>query len=256
MRYALALEYDGSEFLGWQKNLTGITVQAVVEKALSFVANEPINVVCSGRTDARVSAQCQIVHFDSDSPRDLRAWLLGTNSRLPTSVRGLWIQVVPDDFHARYSARARRYRYSLIVRPVQPAIHRQFLSWHRLPLNVERMHEAAQALIGEHDFNAFRTVHCQAKHPIRTLHQLDVSRQGELIYFDVQANAFLHHMVRNLVGSLLLIGNDEQPVTWMKTLLDGKDRLVAGPTAPAEGLMFLGALYPQEWKLPESVSMK
>lgn len=255
MRYALALEYDGSEYLGWQKNLTGATVQSEVEKALSFVANEAINVVCSGRTDARVSAQCQIVHFDSESPRDLRAWLLGMNSRLPSSVRGLWIQEVSDEFHARYSARARRYRYSLIVRPVQPAINRQFLSWHRLPLNVERMHEAAQALIGEHDFNAFRTVHCQAKHPVRNLHQLDVSRNGELIYFDLQANAFLHHMVRNLVGSLLLIGSEEQPISWMKALLDGKDRTVAGPTAPAEGLMFLGALYPQEWQLPESVSM-
>lgn len=255
MRYALALEYDGSEFLGWQKNLNGGTVQEVVEKALSFVANEPIAVICSGRTDARVSARCQLIHFDSDSPRDLRAWLLGMNSRLPDSVRGLWIQAMPDDFHARYSARARAYRYSLLVRPCKPAINRQFLSWHRLPLNVESMHEAAQALIGEHDFNAFRTVHCQAKHPVRHLHRLDVTQDGDVIYFDVQANAFLHHMVRNLVGSLLLIGRGEQPVTWMKTLLDGKDRTVAGPTAAAEGLMFLGALYPPEWNLPKTVSM-
>ncbi|HWS39737.1 MAG TPA: tRNA pseudouridine(38-40) synthase TruA [Arenimonas sp.] len=255
MRYALALEYDGSEFLGWQKNLDGETVQAAVEKALSFVANEPINIICSGRTDAHVSARCQIVHFDSNSPRDLRGWLLGTNSRLPASVRGLWVQAMPDEFHARYSARARRYRYSLIIRSVKPAINRQFLSWHRLPLDAKRMHEAAQALIGEHDFNAFRTVHCQAKHPVRNLHQLDVSQDGELIYFDVQANAFLHHMVRNLVGSLMLIGSGEQPVSWMKTLLEGKDRIVAGPTAPAEGLMFLGPLYPSEWNLPHAVTM-
>ncbi|MBP7371015.1 MAG: tRNA pseudouridine(38-40) synthase TruA [Arenimonas sp.] len=256
MRYALALEYDGSEFLGWQKNLNGSTVQEAVEKALSFVANEPITVVCSGRTDARVSARCQIVHFDSDRPRDLRAWLMGANSRLPDSVRGLWMQAMPDDFHARYCARARRYRYSLLVRPTKPAIDRQFLSWHRLPLDASRMHEAAQALIGEHDFNAFRTVHCQAKHPIRTLHQLDVTQNGELIYFDVQANAFLHHMVRNLVGSLLVIGRGEQPVSWMKELLEGKDRTVAGPTAAAEGLMFLGALYPPEWQLPDAVTLK
>ncbi len=255
MRYALALEYDGSDFLGWQKHHTGATVQAAVEKALSFVANEPVQVVCSGRTDARVSAGCQIVHFDSNVPRTERAWLLGANTQLPDSVRGLWIKQVPDEFHARYGARARRYRYSLLIRPIKPAINRQFLSWTHHALNAERMHEAAQMILGEQDFSAFRTVHCQAKHPVRHLQQLDVRQDGERMYFDVQANAFLHHMVRNLVGSLVLIGKHEQPVTWMKTLLDGKDRAVAGPTASAEGLMFLGALYPREWALPESVSL-
>ena len=159
------------------------------------------------------------------------------------------------DFHARYSARARRYRYSLLIRAVKPAIGRQFLSWSREELDVVRMHEAAQKILGEQDFSAFRTVQCQAKHPNRNLHRLDVSREGDTIYFDVQANAFLHHMVRNLVGSLLLIGKGEQPVDWMKTLLDGKDRTQAGPTAPAEGLMFLGALYPPEWSLPDAVTL-
>lgn len=255
MRYALALEYDGSGFLGWQKHHTGATVQAAVEKALSYVADEPVQVVCSGRTDARVSARCQVVHFDSDVVRAERAWLLGANTQLPDSVRGLWLQQVPGGFHARYCARARRYRYSLLIRPIKPAINRQFLSWHREPLDAARMHEAAQLVLGEQDFSAFRTVHCQAKHPVRNLHQLNVSQDGELIYFDVQANAFLHHMVRNLVGSLIAIGKHEQPVDWMKTLLDGKDRTVAGPTATAEGLMFLGALYPREWALPESVSL-
>lgn len=255
MRYALALEYDGSEFLGWQKHHTGATIQTAVEQALSFVANEPVQVVCSGRTDARVSARCQVVHFDSDVPRTERAWLLGANTQLPDSVRGLWIQQVPDEFHARYCARARRYRYSLLIRPIKPAINRQFLSWHREPLDVQCMHDAAQLILGEQDFSAYRTVHCQAKHPVRNLHQLNVSQDGELIYFDVQANAFLHHMVRNLVGSLILIGKNEQPVEWMKTLLDGKDRTVAGPTASAEGLMFLGALYPREWQLPEAVCL-
>ena len=256
MRYAMALEYDGSPFMGWQKHDTGDTIQAAVEKAVSFVADAPVEVVCSGRTDARVSACCQIVHFDSDAPRDARAWVLGTNTRLPDSIRALWMQPVSDDFHARYSARARRYRYSLLIRPVKPAIKRQFLSWSRKELDAARMHEAAQKILGEQDFSAFRTVQCQAKHPNRNLHRLDVSREGDTIYFDVQANAFLHHMVRNLVGSLLLIGKGEQPVDWMKTLLDGRDRTVAGPTAPAEGLMFLGALYPPEWGLPEAVTLK
>jgi tRNA pseudouridine38-40 synthase len=255
MRYAMALEYDGSPFMGWQKHHTGDTVQAEVEKAISFVADAPIDVVCSGRTDARVSARCQIVHFDSTAGRTPRAWLMGTNTQLPDSVRALWVQAMPDDFHARYSARARRYRYSLLIRAVKPAIGRQFLSWSREELDVARMHEAAQKILGEQDFSAFRTVQCQAKHPNRNLHRLDVSREGDTIYFDVQANAFLHHMVRNLVGSLMLIGKGEQPVDWMKTLLDGKDRTVAGPTAPAEGLMFLGALYPPEWGLPESVTL-
>ena len=256
MRYAMALEYDGSPFMGWQKHDTGDTIQAAVEKAVSFVANAPVEVVCSGRTDARVSARCQLVHFDSDAPRDVRAWVLGTNTRLPDSIRALWMQPVPDDFHARYSARARRYRYSLLIRAVKPAINRQCLSWSREELDATRMHEAAQKILGEQDFSAFRTVQCQAKHPNRNLHRLDVSREGDTIYFDVQANAFLHHMVRNLVGSLLLIGKGEQPVDWMKTLLDGRDRTVAGPTAPAEGLMFLGALYPPEWGLPEAVTLK
>ena len=256
MRYAMALEYDGSPFMGWQKHDTGDTIQAAVEKAVSFVADAPVEVVCSGRTDARVSARCQLVHFDSDAPRDARAWVLGTNTRLPDSIRALWMQPVPDDFHARYSARARRYRYSLLIRAVKPAINRQFLSWSREDLDATRMHEAAQKILGEQDFSAFRTVQCQAKHPNRNLHRLDVSREGDTIYFDVQANAFLHHMVRNLVGSLLLIGKGEQPVDWMKTLLDGRDRTVAGPTAPAEGLMFLGALYPPECGLPETVTLK
>ncbi|MFZ9347893.1 MAG: tRNA pseudouridine(38-40) synthase TruA [Arenimonas sp.] len=256
MRYAMALEYDGSPFMGWQKHDTGDTIQAAVEKAVSFVADAPVEVVCSGRTDARVSARCQVVHFDSDAPRDARAWVLGTNTRLPDSIRALWLQPVSEDFHARYSARARRYRYSLLIRAVKPAIGRQFLSWSREDLDVTRMHDAAQKILGEQDFSAFRTVQCQAKHPNRNLHRLDVSREGDTIYFDVQANAFLHHMVRNLVGSLMLIGKGEQPVDWMKTLLDGKDRTVAGPTAPAEGLMFLGALYPPEWDLPDAVTLK
>jgi tRNA pseudouridine38-40 synthase len=255
MRYALGIEYDGSEFLGWQRNHDSATVQAAVEDALSFVANHPVEVVCAGRTDAGVHAACQVVHFDSDAGRDERAWLMGGNTRLPRSVRVLWCRSVAEQFHARYSARARRYRYSILNRAVPPAMQRQFFSWERLPLDAERMHRAAQALLGEHDFSAFRTAQCQAKHPIRELQAITVKRDGERVSIEVQANAFLHHMVRNIVGSLVPIGRGEKPEAWVAELLAGKDRTVAGPTAPAEGLVFLGPKYPGEWSLPDEVTL-
>jgi tRNA pseudouridine38-40 synthase len=255
MRYALGIEYDGSEFLGWQRNLESATVQGAVEEALSFVANHPVDVICAGRTDAGVHAACQVVHFDSDAGRNERAWLMGGNTRLPRSVRLLWCRTVPEQFHARYSARARRYRYSILNRAIPPAMQRQFFSWERLPLDAERMHRAARALLGEHDFSAFRTAQCQAKHPIRELQAIAVRRDGERVSVEVQANAFLHHMVRNIVGSLVPIGRGEKPEQWAAELLAGKDRTVAGPTAPAEGLVFLGPKYPGEWSLPDEVTL-
>jgi tRNA pseudouridine38-40 synthase len=255
MRYALGIEYDGSDFLGWQRHGNGPTVQAAVETALSFVADHPVAVVCSGRTDAGVHAACQVVHFDSDASRDDRAWVLGGNTRLPTAVRVLWCQAMPDDFHARYAARARCYRYRILNRNIAPAMQHQFLSWERLPLDADAMHRAAQALVGEHDFSAYRTVHCQAKHPIRTLHSIHVRREADQVIIDVQANAFLHHMVRNIVGSLVPVGRGEQAESWPGDLLAGQDRSVAGPTAPAEGLVFLGPRFPAEWKLPGAVTL-
>lgn len=254
MRYALGIEYDGSDFLGWQRNPMGSTVQAAVESALTLVANQSIEVVCAGRTDARVHAACQVVHFESEAKRSERAWVLGTNTRLPDSIRVLWCQPMSANFHARYSARARRYRYCILNRAVRPAMQRQFLSWQRLPLDAARMHHAAQSLIGEHDFSAFRTIHCQAKHPIRTLQHIQVHRLAEHVIVEIQANAFLHHMVRNIVGSLSLVGLGERPETWMAELLAGKNRALAGPTAPAEGLIFLGPKYPVEWNLPKEVT--
>ena len=255
MRYALGIEYDGSGFLGWQRHDGGPTVQAAVEAALSFVADAAIEVVCAGRTDAGVHAACQVVHFDSDAPRTPRAWLMGGNTRLPGAVRILWCRPVADDFHARYGARARRYRYTLLNRPVAPAMQRHFLSWERLPLDAERMHRAAQALLGEHDFSAFRTAACQAKHARRQMHAIAVHREGEAIHFELQANAFLHHMVRNIVGTLLVVGRGEQPEDWPATLLAGRDRTVAGPTAPAEGLVFLGPRYPADCGLPGEATL-
>ena len=257
MRYALGVEYDGSGFQGWQ----GLgpsgppTVQAALERALSSVADQAITVTCAGRTDAGVHAQCQVVHFDSTAQRDPRAWTLGTSGRLPPAVCVRWCVPVPVEFHARFSARARRYRYRLVNRPVRPALYRSLMAWERRPLDADAMHRSAQVLLGENDFSAFRTVHCQAPHARRDLQEISVRRIGETVEIEVQANAFLHHMVRNIVGSLLEIGAGAQPEAWIAQLLAGRDRTLAGPTAPPQGLVFLHPLYPPEWGLPAEVTL-
>lgn len=255
MRIALGVEYDGTDFLGWQRLDRGRTVQGVLEQALSFVAAEPVEVTCAGRTDAGVHARCQVIHFDAPVERADRSWLLGTNSRLPGDVCVRWLQRVPDDFHARFSARARRYRYTLLNRAVRPALDARFVAWERLPLDAARMQQAARHLLGEHDFSAFRTVACQAPNPVRTIQMLDVTREGERIHVDIQANAFLHHMVRNIVGSLLPVGRGERDPDWVRNVLAGRDRTLAGPTAPSQGLAFLHPSYPAEWRLPVEVTL-
>jgi tRNA pseudouridine38-40 synthase len=260
MRYALGVEYDGTGLHGWQRlgkpgSDAAITVQQLLDAALSSVADAPVDSICAGRTDAGVHAQCQVVHFDSAAHRDPRAWMLGTTSRLPDSVCVRWCVPVADDFHARFSARARRYRYSILNRPMRPAIGRQYLSWIRRPLDADAMHRAAQALQGEHDFSAFRTVHCQAPHARRDLQRIVVERDGDEVRVEVQANAFLHHMVRNIVGSLLLVGQGEQSEQWLAELLAGGDRTLAGPTAVPGGLVFLGPLYPRACGLPDEVTL-
>ncbi|MCA1714140.1 MAG: tRNA pseudouridine(38-40) synthase TruA [Gammaproteobacteria bacterium] len=262
MRYALGVEYDGSEFSGWQRlsrpgepdRRAEPTVQATLEHALSLVADAPVDTVCAGRTDAGVHALCQVVHFDSDALRDPRGWMLGTTSRLPGSVCVRWCLPVAQDFHARFAARARRYRYRILNRAVRPALGRQFLTWVRLPLDAGAMDRAAGALLGEHDFSAFRTVHCQAPHARRELQEIAVRRLGEEVVIDVQANAFLHHMVRNIVGSLLEVGTGDRPERWIAELLAGQDRTAAGPTASASGLVFVGPRYPPQWNLPGEVT--
>lgn len=254
MRIALGIEYDGTDFLGWQRLSHGASVQASLEHALSFVAAEPITVTCAGRTDAGVHGRCQVVHFDTEVRRDMRGWVLGTCSNLPTSMAVLWAQTVPDDFHARFSARSRRYCYTILNRTVRPALDARYVTWERHALDAERMHTAAQALIGEHDFSAFRAVSCQAAHARREVKALSVRRDGEQVIVEIEANAFLHHMVRNIVGSLLPVGRGEQPVEWVAALLAGRDREVAGPTAAASGLTFIGPRYEKHWGLPKEIS--
>ena len=266
-RYAMGIEYDGSDFSGWQRlskhgeaDPEGfVTLQATVEAALSYVAGAPIETICAGRTDAGVHAAGQVIHFDSPVRRDPRGWVLGSTSRLPPSVCALWCVPVPDEFHARFSARARRYRYSILNRTVRPSLQRQVLAWERRPLDAGAMDRAAQALLGENDFSAFRTVQCQAPHARRELQEIAVRREGDVVTVEVQANAFLHHMVRNIVGSLLVVGRGEQPEQWIARLLAGRDRTLAGPTAPAGGLVFLGPRYPADtvarFGLPASISL-
>ena len=259
MRFALGVEYDGGRFSGWQRLSTAGTqvadgsLQTALEIALSKVAAAPIDTVCSGRTDAGVHARCQVVHFDTDAVRDPRGWVLGTTSNLPASMAVRWCVPVADDFSARFAARARRYRYRILNRGTRPGLEHQYLSWERMPLDADAMRAAAQVLRGEHDFSAFRSVQCQAKHARRDLHDIVVTRRDDEVLVEVQANAFLHHMVRNIVGSLLLVGRGERPVGWIAELLEGRDRSVAGPTAPAAGLLFLGPRYPRQWGLPQDV---
>ena len=255
MRLALGIEYDGTDFLGWQRLSHGRSVQGAVEAALSFVAAHPVEVTCAGRTDSGVHAHCQVVHFDSDSERSERAWALGANSRLSHDVAVLWAQPVADEFHARFGARARRYRYTILNRPIRAALDARFVTWERAPLDTEAMQRAAQALVGEHDFSAFRTIACQAKSPMRHVREIVVARAGDEVAIEIEANAFLHHMVRNIVGSLLPIGRGERAPEWLAELLRGRDRSVAGPTAPASGLVFLGPRYPAQWGLPAAVTL-
>lgn len=255
MRIALGIEYDGTDFLGWQRLRVGPSVQAAVEQALSRVAAHPVLLTCAGRTDTGVHGRCQVVHFDTQAQRAMRGWVLGASSNLPDAVAVMWAQPVADDFHARYAARSRRYSYRLLNRPIRAALDARFVTWERLPLDAERMHEAAQALLGPHDFTAFRALSCQAKHPRRTVLAVSVQRVGDEVCVQIEANGFLHHMVRNIVGSLLMIGRSERPVAWLGELLAGRNRQVAGPTAPSSGLTFIGPRYEARWGLPAEVSL-
>lgn len=253
MRLALGVEYDGTLFMGWQRQAhPGRTVQACVEEAIARVADHPVEVTCAGRTDAGVHATGQVVHFDTAAIRSLRGWLLGLNSNLPADVAVRWVQPVSEDFHARFRALARQYRYTILNRLTRPAVGRLQCTWFYHALDAERMRQAAQLLIGEHDFSAFRAAECQAHSPVRRLHRLDVRRDAECIVIEAVANGFLHHMVRNIAGVLLAIGQGARPVEWAREVLAGRERARAGVTAPPEGLCFVAVCYPPVFGIPVS----
>jgi tRNA pseudouridine38-40 synthase len=249
-RYALGVEYDGSRFLGWQSQAQTPTVQDALEAALAAVANEFIRVHASGRTDTGVHAGGQVVHFDSAADRSTRSWILGCNSNLPPDVAVIWCRSVSDTFDSRRSAVGRDYRYRIANRWIRPALHRAQTAWIKEPLNAALMHEAAQALLGEHDFTSFRSINCQARHAVRRLTRISVSRREDEIHVDVAGNAFLHHMVRNIVGTLVEVGKGEREPQWVSDVLEARDRSVAGMTAPASGLCLMGVRYPESLQIP------
>lgn len=251
MRVALGVEYDGASYFGWQRQREVVSVQEELERVLSQIANQSVEVTCAGRTDAGVHATGQVVHFDTDNPRKLAAWTLGCNSNLPDSIAVRWAKPVEDSFHARFSATARRYRYIIANRPFRPGILRSGVTHHHAPLDENKMQLAAQALLGEQDFTSFRAVHCQSKTPFRCVHKVTVSRHGDFVIVDIAANAFLHHMVRNIVGSLLKVGEGVESVNWLGELLAQKDRTLAAPTAKPNGLYLVDVTYPEQFELPK-----
>ncbi len=249
MRYALGIEYDGRSFCGWQSQAGGGAVQDAVESALSRIADAPVRVTCAGRTDAGVHALEQVIHFDTHSRRPDSAWVRGVNAHLPDSVAVRWAQHVDDDFHARFSAQGRRYRYLLLNRSQRPGLQTGRIGWYHHPLDTVTMSRAASLLLGEHDFSAFRSVECQAKSPVKHLRTADVARHGDVLVFDFHASAFLHHMVRNIVGALVHVGKGGRPPEWIMELLAAGDRRLAAPTFAAAGLYFVGVDYDPVWNL-------
>lgn len=251
MRIALGVEYDGSSYCGWQSQPDGRTVQDTLQLALSQIASEPISVIAAGRTDTGVHALEQVIHFDTQTMRPLTAWVRGVNALLPSGIAVLWAHAVEDDFHARFSAQARSYSYYLYCRPVRSALQHGKVGWFHQPLDIDKMREAAHYLMGEHDFSAFRASACQAKSPVKSLTMLDIQQQGEMIRLDLTANAFLHHMVRNIVGCLVYIGKGKHPPQWIRQVLDGRERSQAAPTFAPDGLYLRRITYDAKWGLPQ-----
>jgi tRNA pseudouridine38-40 synthase len=252
MRIALAIEYAGDAFCGWQSQASACSVQDALERAVGSIAAKRVATVAAGRTDAGVHATSQIVHLDADVDRPESAWVRGVNALLPKAVAVLWAQPVGDDFHARFAATARHYTYLLLTRGARPALLAKRVGWYHASLDVAAMREGAAHLAGTHDFSAFRAAECQAKSPVKSLTRIDVDVQGPLIRFDFSADAFLHHMLRNIVGSLVYVGAGKRPPEWIAQLLAARDRTRAAPTFAPDGLYLTGADYPERFALPNT----
>ncbi|MFN0163693.1 MAG: tRNA pseudouridine(38-40) synthase TruA [Burkholderiales bacterium] len=251
MRIALGIEYDGTGFTGWQTQPAGTGVQDALERAIAAIAGHPVRLACAGRTDTGVHALAQVAHFETTAARPQNAWVRGVNSHLPPAVAVLWSHPVGEEFHARFSARARAYEYRLINRPVRPALQVNRTGWHPLPLDLTAMRAAAALIVGEHDFSSFRSSECQAKSPVKTLSRASVGRDGDVIRLGFEANAFLHHMVRNIVGCLIAVGAGRHPVSWMGEVLEARDRTRAAPTFAPQGLYLARIDYDARFGLPE-----
>jgi tRNA pseudouridine38-40 synthase len=255
-RLAIGLSYDGTGFAGWQRQQDARSVQQVLEEALGRVADEPVTLTCAGRTDAGVHARAQLAHFDTQAVRSARGWVLGANTELPRDVSVSWACPVAPDFHARYSAEARTYRYYILNSLARSALAAKRATWLYRPLDQERMAQAARTLIGEHDFSAFRAAECQSRTPIRRVEALTVEREGDWVVIAVTANAFLHHMVRNIAGLLIEIGKGEEEPSWAREILESRDRRRSAATAPACGLYFWSVRYPERFALPDPACIR
>ena len=254
MRLALGITYNGQAYEGWQSQPSGRTVQDRLEHALGEFATQPVSTVCAGRTDAGVHGLMQVVHFDTPLQREEFSWVRGTNRFLPPDIAVQWARPVPDAFHSRACALARRYAYVVLESPVRPSLDAGRVGWVFRPMDGDAMREAARALLGQHDFTSFRASACQAKSPVKTMRRIEIARRGAYWRFEFEADAFLHHMIRNIMGCLLAIGQGHQPPRWMAEVLAAGDRDAAAPTFAPDGLYFMGPVYGPEWKLPGSTA--
>lgn len=252
MRIALGIEYDGCQYHGWQKQAGLHTVQQSIESAISQVAQQDIEIICAGRTDTGVHASGQVIHFDTEVDRNMRAWIHGSNTFLPKDICVQWAKRVPEDFHARYSAQSRTYRYLICDQPIRPALFRGNVTWQYRALNHEFMAEAAAYLIGENDFTSFRSSDCQSLSPMRCIKAISVMRHQGHVQIDITANAFLHHMVRNIAGVLMAVGGGKKTISWVKEVLEAKDRRLGAETAPPYGLYLINVEYPAIYQIPET----
>ncbi len=251
MKVALGVEYQGARYCGWQSQANGCGIQDCLQSALTKIAEHPVQVVCAGRTDTGVHAIEQVIHFETTATRPLSAWVRGTNANLPNDIATLWASPVEAEFHARFSAKARSYRYILLNRPQRPALASNRVGWYHQELELDAMRRAAQCFVGRRDFSAFRSSECQAKSPIRTLYSFQIERLNDYVIFDLHADGFLHHMVRNLIGSLVYVGSARGDAAWIATLLENRDRRLAAPTFAPDGLYLTRIEYDSAWALPQ-----